>query len=74
MNKGPGRPPTRQAKLMDGFYIEVRNKGSREKGVKIRSRNEEEMHATAKQYQRNNKDVIILGEHKDDKWIDPPKK
>ncbi|MBX7139574.1 MAG: hypothetical protein K1X63_00720 [Chitinophagales bacterium] len=69
MSKSPGRPPTRQARLMDGFYIEVRNKGSKEKGVKIRSTSKSAMDDLAKQYQRSNKDVIILGEYKDEKWI-----
>jgi len=30
-----GRPPTRPKKLKDGFYIEIRNKGSKT-GIKIR--------------------------------------
>jgi hypothetical protein len=69
MKKNTGRPPTRPAKLMDGFYIEVRNKGSKEKGIKIRSENSEAMKETAKQYERNRKEVIILGEHKDEEWL-----
>ena len=67
MRKSPGRPPTRQIKLMDGFYIEVRNKGSRDKGVKIRSASKEAMMAIAKQYEKN-KDVAILGEYKNEEW------
>jgi hypothetical protein len=54
---------------MDGFYIEVRNKGSKEKGVKIRSTSRESLMQVAKQYQRNNKEVIILGEYKNETWI-----
>jgi len=67
--KSSGRPMTRQIKLMDGFYIEVRNRGSRERGIKIRSTDKSEMENTIKQYERNRKEVIILGEHKDDVWI-----
>ncbi len=66
-----GRPPTRQAALMAGFYIEVRNKGSKDKGVKIRCANKEAMIATAKNYVKN-KEVILLGEHKNDKWVSDP--
>jgi hypothetical protein len=63
-----GRPITRPAKLMDGFYIEVRNKGSKNKGVRIRSENKIAMEGAAKEYSRN-KEVIILGEHKNDTWL-----
>jgi hypothetical protein len=69
MNRSPGRPPTRQIKLMDGFYIEVKNKGSRDRGVKVRSTTKEAMLAMAKQYEKNNKDVAILGEYKDEAWV-----
>ena len=64
-----GRPLTRPAKLMDGFYIEVRNKGSKSKGVRIRCESLEDMEDAAKEYGRNNKEVIILGEHKNEKWL-----
>jgi len=36
-----GRPPTRPAKLKDGFYIEVHNKWSNS-GIKIRRETKEE--------------------------------
>ena len=64
-----GRPRTRPAKLMDGFYIEVRNKGSVSKGIKIRSTNKEAMEVTIKQYKNSGKEVIILGEYKDEVWL-----
>ena len=67
--KGTGRPPTRPAKLMDGFYIEVRNKGSKEKGVKIRSENRAAMEGIIRQYEKNRKEVVILGEYKNETWI-----
>ena len=63
-----GRPPVKPAKLMDGFYIEVRNKGSKEKGIKIRCKSKIEMENTVKEYSRN-KDVVVLGEYKDEKWL-----
>ncbi len=55
-----GRPSTKPKDLKDGFYIEIRNKGSK-KGIKIRRENKEQMLAAIKEYERN-KDVIVLGE------------
>ncbi len=55
-----GRPSTKPKDLKDGFYIEVRNKGSKT-GIKIRRDNKEQMLAAIKEYGRN-KDVIVLGE------------
>lgn len=63
-----GRPSVSPAKLMNGFYIEVRNKGSKDRGIRIRSLNKEAMKDAAKLYSRN-KDVVILGEYKDEKWV-----
>ena len=67
--RSKGRPVTKPASLMNGFYIEVRNQGSKDRGVKIRSDDKEHMEATAAQYRKNNKDVTILGEHKDLEWV-----
>jgi hypothetical protein len=64
-----GRPPTRPARLKDGFYIEVRNEGSRSNGIKIRRDTKEEMLQAVENYARI-KDVQILGELKNDKWQD----
>lgn len=64
----PGRPRTVQARLMDGFYIEVSNKGSTIKGVRIRSDNKDDMENAARKYGRY-KAVTILGEYKDDTWL-----
>ncbi len=73
--KGRGRPATRPIKFMDGFYVEVRQKGSTSKGVIIRSVTEELMQNTVKQYEKANKDVIVLGEHKNNEWLSAaPKK
>ena len=57
-----GRPPTKPGKLKDGFYIEVRNKGSKS-GVKIRRDTKESMLEAAKDYEKT-KDVVMMGEFK----------
>ena len=62
-----GRPPTKPKGLRDGFYIEIRNKGSKT-GVKIRRDNEEQMLIAVKEYEKT-KDVIVLGEFKGGKSI-----
>lgn len=67
-----GRPPTKPAKLKDGFYIEVRNEGSKANGIKIRRDTREEMMMAVEDYSRI-KDVNILGELKNDKWVDNKK-
>ncbi|PHR74001.1 MAG: hypothetical protein COA67_01145 [Lutibacter sp.] len=66
-----GRPATRPAKLKDGFYIEVRNKGARS-GIKIRRDNRADMLEAVKEYRRV-KDITILGESINDKFIEKPK-
>lgn len=63
-----GRPATKPTKLRDGFYIEVRNKGSRA-GIRIRRDSEKAMLSAIKEYERV-KDVVILGEFKNGKHID----
>lgn len=55
-----GRPATRPTKLKDGFYIEIRNKGSRS-GVKLYNATEMHMERSIKMYERS-KEVLILGE------------
>ncbi|MCC5924240.1 MAG: hypothetical protein JJT77_10665 [Crocinitomicaceae bacterium] len=64
-----GRPPTKPAKLKDGYYIEVRNEGSRTSGIKIRRDTREEIVLAIRNYSRI-KDVVVLGELKNDKWVD----
>lgn len=61
-----GRPATREKKLKDGFYIEVRNKGAKT-GVKVRRDTEEEMKDISESYSKN-KEVIVLGESINGKW------
>jgi len=62
-----GRPPTRPKELRDGFYIEIRNKGSKS-GVKIRRDNKEQMLDAIKEYKKT-KDVIVMGEYKNGKNV-----
>ena len=62
-----GRPATKPTKLKDGFYIEVRNKGSRS-GIKIRRDTKEAMLIAIKEYEKV-KDVIVLGEFKNGKHL-----
>jgi len=52
--------------LRDGFYIEVKNSGSG--GVRIRRDTKEQMLIAAEDYGKN-KQVVILGEMRNDKWI-----
>jgi hypothetical protein len=39
-----GRPATKPIELRDGFYIEIRNKGSKS-GIRIRRNNEKERYS-----------------------------
>lgn len=66
-----GRPPTKPKSLRDGWYIEVRNKGSKS-GIKIRRDTEKELEAAIAEYSRT-KEVIILGESIKGKFVNPPK-
>lgn len=65
-----GRPPTRAKEYRDGFYIEVRNKGSLT-GIKIIRKSKDEMLQAIKEYEKT-KEVIILGESKNGKWANKP--
>jgi hypothetical protein len=62
-----GRPPTRPARLKDGFYIEVKSQGSG--SILVRRDTREQMNVAAEDYSRT-KEVVIRGEMKNDKWID----
>ena len=62
-----GRPPTRPGKLRDGFYIEVRSKGSKT-GIKLRSDTLDEMKQAALHYGKT-KEVNVLGEYKSGKPV-----
>ena len=61
------RPIPVKKKLKNGFYIEVRNKGSRT-GVIVGRDSHESMLRAAKIYEIS-KDVIILGNSEDGKWV-----
>ena len=61
-----GRPPTKPARLKNGFYIEVKNPGSGP--IIIRRDTEEQMILAAEEYSRT-KVVVVLGEMKNDKWV-----
>lgn len=65
-----GRPATKPARLKDGFYIEVKNQGSG--GILIRRDTKDQMLLAAEDYSRM-KEVTILGEMKNDKWVDKSK-
>lgn len=63
--KGGGRPPTKPVVFKDGFYIEVRNRGTDPgHGVKLRYPSRELMLQAAEEY-RKIKLVVVLGEFKD---------
>jgi hypothetical protein len=55
-----GRPATKPTELRDGFYIEIRNRGSKA-GVKIRRDTKELMLMAIKEYEKS-KDVVLIGE------------
>ena len=55
-----GRPATKPTELRDGFYIEIRNRGSKA-GVKIRRDTKELMLMAIKGYEKS-KDVVVIGE------------
>ena len=68
MEKRKGSPPTKPAELKDGFYLELRNKGSNS-AVKIRRDNMEEIEKTIKQYERV-KIVTYLGQVVKGRYVD----
>ncbi len=68
MNRQKGRPATKPAELKEGFYIELRTKGSNSP-VKIRRENMAEVELALEQYGRS-KIVTYLGQVKDGRWLD----
>ncbi|MBT8307328.1 MAG: hypothetical protein KJN85_10370 [Maribacter sp.] len=66
-----GRPATKPTELRDGFYIEIRNRGSKA-GVKIRRDTKEQMLRAIKEYEAS-KDVIVIGEVSKGKILDKVK-
>ncbi|MFY0672556.1 MAG: hypothetical protein JXQ87_04100 [Bacteroidia bacterium] len=67
-----GRPPTKPKTLKNGFYLEVRNPGAAS-GIKLMRETKEEMDQAAQEYSKT-KEVIILGEVKNGKFVDEKKK
>ncbi|MBD0851053.1 hypothetical protein [Maribacter arenosus] len=63
-----GRPATKPTELRDGYYIEIRNRGSKS-GVKIRRDTKEQMLMAIKEYEAS-KDVVMIGEVKKGKILD----
>lgn len=66
-----GRPSTKPKKLKDGFYLEVKNQGAKS-GIKIRRDSYEELMLAKKDFERT-KEVKVLGEMKNDKWVSDKK-
>jgi hypothetical protein len=67
-----GRPPIKPKEFRNGFYIEVCNKGTKN-GIKIIRDTKEEMLKAIKEYEKT-KDIIVLGEFKNGKWLSDPKR
>lgn len=62
-----GRPATKPKKLKDGYYIEIKNKGDKS-GIKVYSPTKMQMQRAIKMYERS-KEIVILGESKNGKWV-----
>ena len=62
-----GRPPTRPARLRNGFYIEVKTQVS--SAILVRRDTKEQMLMAAEDYART-KNVTIRGEMRNDKWVE----
>jgi hypothetical protein len=67
-----GRPPVKPKEFRNGFYIEVCNKGAKS-GIKIVRDTKEEMLTAIKEYEKT-KDIIVLGEFKNGKWLTESKR
>jgi len=67
-----GRPQIKPKEFRNGFYLEVCNRGSRT-GIKIVRETLEEMMNAIKEYEKQ-KDIYILGEFKNGKWLSESKK
>lgn len=66
-----GRPATKPAKLKDGYYLELRNKGA-SSGIRIQRDSKEQVDFAIKDYQKT-KEVIYLGQVKSGKFINEKK-
>lgn len=63
-----GRPATKPAELREGYYLELRTKGSNT-AVKIRRETKAELDHAIEQYGKS-KTVTYLGQVKDGRWVD----
>ena len=66
--KQKGRPSTKPVVLKEGYYIELRTKGS-SSPIKIRRDNMAQIEMATKQYEKS-KIVTYLGQVKAGKWLD----
>ncbi len=67
--KSAGRPATKPARLKNGFYVGVKNKGM-STPVMMYSPTKEGMMMIAEKYSVfPEKEVVVMGEHKNDKWL-----
>lgn len=67
-----GRPATKPAKLKDGYYIELRNKGA-SSGIRIQRDTKEQMEHAMIDYEKT-KEVILLGQVINGKFLNDKKK
>jgi hypothetical protein len=67
-----GRPATKPAKLKDGYYIELRNKGA-SSGIRIQRDTKEQMEHAMIDYEKT-KEVILLGQVINGKFLNEKKK
>ncbi len=64
-----GRPSTKPARLKNGFYVSVKNKGM-SNAVMMYSATRDGMLVLAQRYSIfPDKEVTIMGEHKNDEWV-----
>jgi len=68
LHRPKGRPVTNPVELKDGFYLELKTKGSKP-SVKIRRDSTDEIELAIGQY-KNSKIVNYLGQVKAGKWLD----
>jgi len=63
-----GRPVTKPIELKEGYYLEVRSKGSNS-GHRVRRESKAEIDFAIRQYEKS-KIVTYLGQVKDGEWVD----
>lgn len=63
-----GRPATRPSALREGYYLEIRTKGT-DNPIKIRRDSKAEIQSAIDNYRRS-KIVTYLGQVKEGRWVD----